>query len=389
MNSKFSFLTFILLFSILNAYGQRLPDDSCLTGITLKSEYEKTDKINELLFELINSGVPGAAIAIYSDDGWWVSSAGYTSIEDEIAMHPCHLQYLQSISKTYMAAAVLKLSEEKRLDLDQPIQKYLPEQFSRYVTDSEKITVRMLLNHTSGVPEYNYSPKYVTYLLQHPNHYFTPEDFLKYIDGKPLDFKPRSDFSYRNSNYVLLALIADTITGNHAKYISDIIFKPLGLKHTYYRNESGYLVYSELVNGYWDRYSDGIVENIDELQRSNVASMIGDDGIVTTPVDAIKFLRGLLEGKILSESTLQLMMDWVTDSNGDIRYGLGLDYIEIKDKIAYGHSGGGLGAGSDLYYFPESNIFVFVAINLGTVTGSPIHEKASEVRERLYEAILN
>jgi len=374
---------------MLNAYGQHLPDESCHTGIILKPEYEKADKINEALFDLINSGVPGAAIAIYSDDGWWVSSAGYANIEDEIPMHPCHLQYLQSISKTYMAAAILKLSEEKRLGLDQPIRKYLSEQFSSYVTDSDKITVRMLLNHTSGVPEYNYSPKYVTYLLQHPNHYFTAEDFLKYIDGKPLDFKPGSDFSYRNSNYVLLALIADTITGDHAKYISDTIFKPLGLKHTYYRNESDYLEYSELVNGYWDRYSDGIVENIDELQRSNVASMIGDDGIVTTPVDAIKFLRGLLEGKIISESTLQLMMDWVTDSNGDIRYGLGLDYIQIKDKIAYGHSGGGLGAGSDLYYFPESNIYVFVAINLGTVTRSPIHEKASEVRERLYEAILN
>lgn len=389
MNSKFFFLTFLISLNILNVYSQLGPDDSCITGITFNPDYRNAEKVQKSLNDLINSGIPGTAIAVYKDGMWWISSTGYASIKHRVKMHPCHLQYLQSISKTYMATAILKLMEEERIDLNQPIQRYLPERISQYITDSDKITVRMLLNHTSGVPEYNYRPAYVTYLLQHPSNHFEAEDYLEYIEGMPLDFEPGSEFSYRNSNYLLLALIADMITGDHAKYMTETIFKPLGLKHTYYRNEAGYLEYPELVDTYWDRYSNGIVENINQLQRSNVASMVGDDGIVTTPVDAIIFLRGLLEGKILSEPTLQMMMNWVADSNGEIRYGLGLDYSEIKNEIAYGHSGGGLGAGSELYYFPESDLYVFVAINLGTVTESPLHKKASEARERLFDAILD
>lgn len=389
MNSNFFVLTFLISFNILNVYGQQSPGDSCITGITLNPDFRNAEKIRDSLNELINSGVPGTAIAIFSDGRWWVSSAGFASIEKGVKMDPCHLQYLQSISKTYMATAILKLVEEERLDLDQSIDHYLPLRYSRYITDNDKITVRMLLNHTSGVPEYNYQPAYVTYLLQHPAHHFKPRDYFEYINGKPLDFEPGSEFSYRNSNYVLLALIADAITGDHAQYISDNIFKPLGLKNTYYKNEAGYPHFTELVTPYWDRYSNGIVENIDELQRTNVASMIGDDGIVTTPVDAVLFLKGLLEGKIISDSYVNMMKEWVRDNNNEIRYGLGLDHSEINNHIAYGHSGGGLGAGSELYYFPDKEIYVFVAINLGTVTGSPLHIKASEARENLFDALLN
>lgn len=389
MSSKFFLLTLFLSFSLLNLYAQHGPDLSCIAGISLNPDYPDADKVQESLNDLINSGVPGTAIALYSDGMWWISSDGYANIENGTKMHPCHVQYLQSISKTYMATAILKLVESGQLDLDHSINQYLPHRYIQHISDGDKISVRMLLNHTSGIPEYNYRPEYVTYLLQHPNHHFTAQDFLKYIDGKPLDFIPGSTFSYRNSNYVLLALIADTITGDHAKYIDEHIFKPLGLNHTYYRTKTGYLDNVELTGSYWDRYSNGIVENIDHLQRSNVASMIGDDGIVTTPVDAVKFLKGLFGGNLLSASTLEIMMDWFTDSNGEKRYGLGLDHSEIKNQIAYGHSGGGLGAGSELYYFPGKDIYVFVAINLGTVTGSPLHIKASQARDKLFDALLD
>jgi hypothetical protein len=67
------------------------------------------------------------------------------------------------------------------------------------------------------------------------------------------------------------------------KLISEVIFKPLGLTNTFYRNEPGYLKYPEIVNSYWDRYSDGILENASQLQRMNVSTLVGDDGIVTTP----------------------------------------------------------------------------------------------------------
>ena len=287
-----------------------------------------------------------------------------------------------------MAVGILKLHEQGKIELDAPMTRYLPEKYSRYVTDAEKISVRMLLNHTSGIPEYNAAPAYVTRLLQHPDHPFTPEEYLQYIEGKPLSFAPGSRYSYRNTNYVLLALMADALTGNHAQFMTETIFTPLGLTQTFYRNDPGYLNYPNLTNSYWDRYSNGILENASQLQRNNVAALIGDDGIVATPVEAVKFLKGLMENQLLAGATLDIMKLWVTDKDGNPTYGLGLDHATFKGQPGYGHSGGGIGAGCQLYYFPTKNLYVFMGINLGTVTESPLHAAAEKTLDRIYEILL-
>jgi D-alanyl-D-alanine carboxypeptidase len=370
-------------------YTQELNITPCDDDVVVSNpDFPKASKVDEILNKLAGQGVPGAAIAIYSQDGWFTSSAGVASIEKNTPMQDCYLQYLQSISKTYMAVVILKLYEEGRIGLDAPITKYLPEDIAKKIPDAEKVSVRMLLNHTSGIPEYNSAPAYVSYLLQHPHHVFKPVEYLKYVEGKPLTFTPGSRYSYRNTNYLLLALIADVITGDHARYMEEVIFKPMNLTRTFYRSSAGYLNYSEMVNSYWDRYSNGILENVSELQRTNVRSLIGDDGIVATPVDAVKFLIALNEGHLLSDTTFNLMKTWVNDTHGKPTYGLGLDHATFEGEVAYGHSGGGLGAGSQLYYFPSKKIYVFIGINLGTVTDSPIHRNAEHILEEFYRTIL-
>src|SRR4029078_6173398 len=102
-------------------------------------------------------------------------------------------------------------------------------------------------------------------------------------NGKKLIFTPQSKHVYTNTNFVILSMIADAISGDHAKLISEVIFKPLGLPNTFYTNEPGYLKYPEIDKSELDRYSDGILENASQLQRMNVSSLVGDDGIVTTP----------------------------------------------------------------------------------------------------------
>jgi D-alanyl-D-alanine carboxypeptidase len=369
-------------------YLQDLPILRCDAPAEAKQVFSKAEDLNKAIEELTLQGVPGCAIAVYSDEGWWSAATGFAKIEDRTPMQTCHLQYLQSVSKTYMAVAILKLYEQGKISLDEPISRYLPDAQSRSFIGADKITIRMLLNHTSGIPEYNMAPAYVSYLLQHPDHIFAPTDYLKYIAGKPLDFAPGSKYSYRNTNYLVLALITDAITGDHAKFIAETIFTPLGLDHTFYRGQSGYVNYPELVNTYWDRHSDGVIENASQLQRNNVASLVGDDGIVTTPEEAVKFLKGLMEGKLISPATLDLMKTWVNDRKGNPTYGLGLDYATFLGHPAYGHSGGGIGAGCQLYYFPEKNIYVFTAINLGTVTDSPLHEAAGKTVDKIYGTLL-
>lgn len=383
-----SLILFVLIHLVSSA--QELPITTCTSSVEdINPNHSKAKALQSILEELTHLGIPGIAMAIYSAEGWWVGSAGFAKLEDKTLMQTCHLQYLQSVSKTYMAVGILKLYEQGKIDLDAPITRYLPDAYSHYITDAEKVTVRMVLNHTSGIPEYNLIPAYVTKLLQRPDYPFTPEDYLRYINGKPLDFAPGSKYSYRNTNYVILALICDAITGNHARFLSEIIFKPLGLINTYYRNDQRYLNYPNLVNSYWDRFSNGIVENASQLQRNNVEVLVGDDGIVATPIDAVKFLRGLIEGKLLSEATLQMMKSWAKDSKGNFTYGLGLDYTSFGGQIAYGHSGGGIGAGCQLYYFPDKNTYMFIGINLGTVTESPLHTKAEKTVDKIHSALLN
>jgi len=383
----FYLIVSLVLFSSCSRYVADFKTAQCKTQ-PQNSSYSKAAQLENSLDELVQKGVPGVVLAVQSDEGFWATARGYARIEDNTPMQLCHLQYLQSISKTYMAIAILKLHEQGKIDLDEPITRHLPQQYHHYISGAEKVTVRMLLNHTSGIPEYNFQPAYVSYLLQHPRHYFQPEDYLKYIGGKKLVFTPGSKHVYTNTNYVILSIIADAISGDHAKFISEIIFKPLGLANTFYRNDPGYLKYPEIVNSYWDRYSDGILENASQLQRMNVSMLVGDDGIVTTPADAIKFLQGLAEGKLLSDSTMIQMKTWVNDDKGQPIYGLGLIHRVNNGFENFGHSGGGLGAGCELYYFPEKHLYYFIALNLGTVTDSPLHNELLRIRDKLYDIIL-
>jgi D-alanyl-D-alanine carboxypeptidase len=369
-------------------YMTDLSTQSCKIGWTSAPGYSKAEELEKVLDELTHSGVPGVVLAVQSKEGLWTASRGYAKIEDKKLMEPCHLQYLQSVSKTYLAVAILKLYEQGKIDLDQNMLTYLPKRYHQYITDGNMVTVRMLLNHTSGIPEYNFAPGYVAYLLQHPMHHFTTENYLGYIKGKKLLFTPGSKHVYCNTNYELLALIVDSISGDHSKLISEIILKPLHLVHTFYRNDSGYLRYPTLVNSYWDRYDNGILENISLMQRANVGSLIGDDGIVSTATDAVTFLKALFDGRLLSATTMQQMETWVKNKKGKPVYGLGLAYREIDGVKGYGHSGGGIGAGCELYFFPEKDLYYFIAINLGTVTDSPIHAAVGKALENMYKILL-
>lgn len=376
-----------LFLATFSVYGQNFNVSKCEESAE-KSQNIKAEALQKVLDKLTLAGVPGVVGAIFEKGNLWTLSSGYAKIEGQIPIQACHLVYTQSIAKSYMAVVIMQLAEEGKIDINSNITEYLPSEITSMLVGADEVTVKMLLNHTSGLPEYNYHPTYVTRLLQNPTRIFQPKEYISYIEGKELDFEPGSRYSYRNTNYVLLALIADQITGNHGKYMEENIFERLGLKNTFYKIKQGESYGNRLVNGYWDRYSNGIVENASVLQNTNVASMVGDDGIITTAEESILFLKGLMEGKLVSSESLEMMKEWVLDKNGDPQYGLGLDYTTFMREPAIGHSGGGLGSGSQLYYFPEKEIYMFFGINLGTVTESPIHKDAEKILEEIYGVVL-
>ncbi|HEX4372942.1 MAG TPA: serine hydrolase domain-containing protein [Puia sp.] len=357
--------------------------------VSINKNFSKASALEDIMKRYTTNGLPGVSVAVYTEsEGWWTGCAGYSKIETKTMMTDSDLQYLQSVAKTYMAVAILKLHEEGKIDLDALITKYLPAKYAQDFKSLDKITIRMLLNHTSGLPEYSENPAIVSYIVLHPETVFDIAEKLKFLKNEDPQFTPGSKHKYCNTNYLLLAIIADAITGDHAAYINRIIFQKLGLKNTFYRSSPGYLHYANLVNSYWDVLNTGMPANITPLQRANVATLKGDDGIVCTTTDAIKFLKGLVEGKLLHDSSLALMKQWVNGDDGKPIYGLGLVYYAAGGLTGYGHSGGGLGAGCILIYVPEKKTYIFMATNVGTLLGGDLAKKADDMKNEVLAALL-
>jgi D-alanyl-D-alanine carboxypeptidase len=303
-------------------------------------------------------------------------------------MRPEHMQYLQSVTKTFMATVILQLREKGKLSLDDPISRHLPAWAAGFLRNPADITVRMLLNHTSGIPEYTTRPSYVSRVLLHPLEIPSLRENLSYIQNETPLFPPGSRYAYTNTNFEFLALIADTITGDHVAYMKKNVFEPLGMTQTRYLRSPADLHGLPIVDSYWDVLQTGDPANITPLQKANVASMKGDDGIVCAPLDAVKFIRGLMEGKLLTAASLALMMTPVKNDKGNPVYGLGLSYFQAGGIEAWGHGGGGIGAGCLLLYIPADKTCLFIATNLGILIETPLTKKMDPIKFEILAAVL-
>jgi len=380
-----SYCLLLLLFSSCTKESWQSPSVKCSFNEEMNPNHSKASDLEQLMNHYTSLGLPGISMAVSSPEGLWAGAAGYSKIEDKSPMQPCHLQYGQSVAKTYMAVAILKMADAGMLQLDQGIDEVLPQSVSEMITDASSISVRMLLNHTSGIDEYNDKASYVSYLLQHPLHEFSPMDYLGYIDGRPLDFTPGTDYRYSNTNYILLAMIGDFLTGDHAAYIRSELLEAAGLLNTFY-HEDGFLEKEELVNTYWDRYSNGSLENCSKMHKTNVKTLIGDDGVVATPFDFVLFSKALHEGEFLSESMMKEMLSF--RSSTEYSYALGIHRDFYKENAELGHTGGGIGAGCYLAYFPSNDTHVFIAVNIGTSIYSPIFEELDQLSNDVFDIIL-
>jgi D-alanyl-D-alanine carboxypeptidase len=373
----------------LNGQSVKKTGSNCELGVKINTSFSKAASLDSVMQSYSPALLPGTAIALYSEtEGWWASAQGYADLEKKIPMQNCHLQYIQSISKMYLAVEILQLKEQGKIELDQPMTKYLPLRYGKYIKGAEKITVRMLLNHTSGVAEYNTNASFISQVILHPLNNFSSEDCLKSIDGAEPQFLPGEKYLYTNTNYLLLSLIGDAITGDHAAFIKKNIFDRLGLNNSYYGKGHEYLKSLYLPESYWDVLNIGKPVNITPFQQVTVVSSKGDDGIVCTTTDAVKFLKGLMEGKLLSAESMKEMMIFVKDEKGNNRYGMGMIYFDLGGIPAYGHGGGGVGSGCGLLYIPSHKLYLFISTNLGVFVESNLSRKADDLRNAILLTLL-
>jgi D-alanyl-D-alanine carboxypeptidase len=217
----------------------------------------------------------------------------------------------------------------------------------------------MLLNHTSGIPDYMENINFKLHWFNNLTQPWTAAEALAYAYDKPLLFKPGAQFNYSNTNYILLSLLLEHLTKQtEGEWLQENILKPQQLAHTYYKTQPAYLGQLPMPNYYLDRYGDGRHQNITAAAKTEIYSELGDGGLVATALDFVTFLDALANGLIISKESYNQM---ITPAFND--YGLGIDIFKFKDKPAYGHPGAILGGSALLLYFPDKETTVFIGSN--------------------------
>ena len=339
--------------------------------------HRKYLKIQKKLDQAVEDGLVGVSCFIrHPKYGTWAGFSGYANADNKTHITKDNIFYLASISKTYMATATLICEQDGYLKLDEFISKYLPLEITENVRNAKQLTIRQLLNMTSGIPNYDRNRDLNEAYLNHEISLDTIshlEILREYIYGKEAYFSPGSDYSYSSTNYMLLAMIIDSAANrSHADIFSEM-FNDFGFEETYYKNEIP--PNDKLVAAYGDLDANGELEDISQMQQETTTWFIGDDGVMASVSDCAIFMEKLVNGNILNQKNTNEMLYWVMPNDPD--YGLGLMYDKsFPYKIAIGHSGSAIGACGDAFCFPKQDVTVVILSNTGKRLGDEKYKKA-------------
>ena len=211
---------------------------------------ETRSQLETALTEKVTAQVPGATIAITSPLGNWSEASGVANIENDTPLKPDDRFQIGSVTKTFTATTVLKLAEAGKLTLEDTLTDWLPQEVTADIPNSDEITIRQLLNHTSGIAEYDNI--LLQQALTNPNIFLNdwqPEEIVELIDGVEPFFAPGESWQYSNTNFILEGLIVEAATDNNiADEIRTRILEPLNLENTFFAEEE------EIPGGYVSGY---------------------------------------------------------------------------------------------------------------------------------------
>lgn len=313
---------------------------------------------------LDSSRFPGAVLAAHFPDGTVVSSA--VGVSDRESKRPLEVDdrlLAGSSGKTFFAALALQLVGEGTLELDQPIGKYLArEPWLPRLAGADQVTVRMLMNHTSGYGEYD--ERFMNDLVKNPLRERAPLDMISAILDKPIEGSPGTRMRYSDLNYILLAEITEQVT--HATAYSEIdrrFIKPLGLTHTSAATSPRL---DGLVPGYAGNHPFGPDKMLVNGELAlNPQFEWGGGGFVTTAGDLATWLAAIGEGKAIPQRFWPDMTRGVAapENGPGSQYGLGLHIDSTAVGIAYGHGGYFPGYSTFVRYFPDLGVSVALMVN--------------------------
>ncbi|MET0414470.1 MAG: serine hydrolase domain-containing protein [Actinoplanes sp.] len=288
-----------------------------------------------------------------------------------------------SNTKTFMAVLALQLVDRGRLDLDAPVSKYLP----GVVPNGRNITVRMLLNHSSGLFSYTSDPDFFGNMNANPQHVYTEEELLAIAFEHEPNFAPGAGWSYSNTNYTLIGMILQKLTG---KDLPDLVRQritgPLGLRHTYFADPRATNTGRGYAHGYAIEYASGTPAYTDTASWP-IGGWGGAAGaMISTADDLARFFSAVLGGELFSAEQLKQMKTTVplpADFPFTGGYGLGLMKNESPCGTVWGHGGDTMGHHSTAVTTEDGR-----RTAVTDATGEPNDPDTNAGVERYYQVIL-
>jgi D-alanyl-D-alanine carboxypeptidase len=348
--------------------------------------HPKASAFQALLEEEVARGLPGAIMLVKDADGLWLGAEGYADIGHDVEMQKCHKHLIASISKPFTAAVTFKLIEEGLISLDQKATDFLDESFTKRIANAEEATIRQMLAHTSGIPDYLDGINYDLAIFNQPYWKAEQEAIMKFAKGRKATNAPGESYYYSNSNYVLLAMIIEKASGlTLSEAYQKYVFDPLGLG-SYYGVDPA--IPAGTVKGYLDIYGNGNMMQVEHLYENELRT--GDGGIAASAYDLMIFIEALLGGELVSESSLAVMTDWFSvygplyDDYDQPLNGHGLEYFNTPAGDAIGHTGGIYGFSSVVHYFPETDMTFVLLVN---GLGGKISEIDGDLTMKAFELI--
>ena len=316
------------------------------------SEQSKAKELDQYLSSLIDQKqAVGIAVAVNQDGNWvWSNTYGFAELENNQHVTDSTRFHIMSITKQFVAVAVMQLVEKGLVNTPSPISTYIENLPKKY----DSVYVYQLLNHSSGIPDYVEDPGFLKKSKLQKN----PEEVIASMLTKPFLFRPGEKNEYSNTNYYLLGMLIERVAKIKLEdYLMKDIFIPADMRNTYLEGASK--TNRSIAIGYtssgtkWNEKSD-----VDPTQYWAAG------GVVTTLRDMMKWNDALMSEKLVSASSLKQMITPVNLTNGiPAEYGFGFELMTLPHTKIAGHNGAGLGFNCSYMNFLDDKISVIVLTN--------------------------
>ncbi|MBK6013353.1 serine hydrolase [Streptomyces sp. MBT53] len=285
-------------------------------------------------------GPPGVIVVLRDGDRQRVLRAGTADLTTGRPLEPRDHTRTASTSKAFSGAVALSLVRQHRLSLDDTIGRRLPQ----LPKDWRAVTLRQLLQHTSGLPDFSQSPEFRSLIQADPHHHFDSRHLLDFVAGEPLRFTPGSQYQYSNSDNIAVALMAEAATGaRYEDLLRHDVYRPLGLRDT--SLPQGFRMPEPYMHGYAVGGPSGPEDVSETIGMSGVWA---SGGITSSPRDLATFIGGYASGALTSRAALREQRHWVPGASepagpGRNSAGLAIFRYETRCGVVLGHTGNTLG----------------------------------------------